>query len=239
MATRQMERSLEARRAAAAVRLSELGEQEERLLEMLQDVRGKRTRTEEELRYCEGGGRVATASRRSVIGEETWRRTARELGTFTTGELAAALDVKPATASRHLNELIEAGILKPAGRAMGRPIYEYVKPTEAGAAFEQQRKLTRVPDPYLGAVDMPVRGMAVEGSGRSGDLYGGIQNSEVRAVVKRAIRMGWDLQRTGTNHFKLVRAGCKAIPVPGTTVHRNAAHNVEAALQRAHRRSAA
>jgi hypothetical protein len=207
-----VDRSVQARIAAVQTRLDELNAEETQLLERLQAVRATRAKSEDELRHAEQG----LSSRRGVP-EETWRRTVRELGTFTVSELATELDCSPATAKKHLDAMACAvpPLVKSAGRILGKAAYEYVKPDDAGRAFEAQQRLRVVPTPeqHALATALPVR----DNSSVRQSLIGEVQYKLIRQVVREAVDNGWQLQRTGGGgkHLRLVK-GKRRITVPQT-----------------------
>lgn len=141
--------------------------------------------------------------------EEKWRAAVRQLNAFTVGELATELEVPKPTAKRHLDAMVDEGLVRPAGRFGKSPMYEYIKPPDAGESFEAQQRLRVVHDEAL----PPVRSQEVVGTGSNGDLKA--LPKEVRDVVKEAMQDGWSFGRVGNNHFMLRKDGMK-VRVAGT-----------------------
>jgi DNA-binding transcriptional ArsR family regulator len=204
-----MDRPVQARLGAAKLRLRELTEEEEALLQRLQALREQRRKTEDEIKLCQ------TPVRRRVTGntEEAWRRAARKLGAFTAAELATELGVTRATAKKHLNAMHEAGIVKDLGRRMfGSPMFEYLKPTEAGEAHEAQKRLRVVPDPEREAVSAPLRRQDVKhtSTGR------GSIPKEIMPLIQEAQQRGWVLGSDGGKHDYYLKLGPHKVPVSGS-----------------------
>jgi AraC-like DNA-binding protein len=210
-----IDRPVQARLAAVASRVDQLQGEQSRLLDRLTEVRQELARAREERALVEQATKPA---RRAGIAEEVLRRTVRELGTFTVSELAAELGCSPGTAKRRLDSMLSATppMAKPAGRVMGKPVYEWVRPTEAGAAFENQQRLgTRGPSEsaVLAMADRVERGRPVAGVGDPSSV---IAKKEVREVVRAALRDGWRLVPKGDGHWNLVSPQGASIGVAGT-----------------------
>lgn len=126
---------------------------------------------------------------------------------FTTGELANMLGCSKQTATRWLSVMQEDGHVKKGRRVFGEPTWEYVKPSDAGEAFVNQRRhLASVPPPEVAAV--------TQAASRNEDikvrkLHDQIKSKEVREAVMEAEADGWELSRTGTDHFALRKDGMK------------------------------
>lgn len=166
--------------------------------------------------------------------EDRWRAAVRKLGTFTTGELATELDVSKPVAKRHLDKMVEEGIVAPDGRYRKSPMFKYQRPVEAGDGFDAQQRLRVVPDFEVPQV---VRAGTIAGTGTNADPLNGLVK-EVRSVVKAAMKDGWDFQRVGGDHFRLTKTGCKAVPVAGTPRNAgNHATQVATNLRNAHLRA--
>lgn len=193
------EASRQAKLAALRSEAVELNEEEERLLGLLQEVRHRQERTKDSILRTERGWGVHD---RRVVPQESWRRTVRELGTFTVSELATELAVSQATAKKRIDELKEAGIVRDAGRLGGKHLYEYAKPEEAGAEYEAQRRLRVVaPPPEVAVVAQVARGQEVRQS-----RIGSVPDKMMREVAREAIGAGWTLSSGGGKHaFRLVR----------------------------------
>lgn len=193
-----MDRPVEARWNVANVRKKVLQETERELLAKLAQTRESLAHCERELRLCED----AQKPRRQSVAEETWRRTVRQLGTFTVSELACELGVSTALARKHLGTMMDMDppMAKTVGRALGKQLYSYCKPTEAGAAFETERRLRVVGD-IVPDVDAPVRGAAVAGTGSN--PWDVISHKVLRDAVRDAVRAGWKLQKKGDGHWSL------------------------------------
>lgn len=196
--------SAKARLAALRSRAKQLEQEEEDLVQRLERVRAEKIRTSTGLLDVERA--LSSARIGGGKSEETWRRTVRELGTFTPSELAAELGCTNQTAKKHIDDLVEAKILTPAGRVAGKPLYEYVKPTDAGEAFEQQRDRP--------VIKLPTSEQLVTNDLRSARPHdvrqskiSGVRDKEIRKVVREAMALGWRLEQQGrTGHvFRLVR----------------------------------
>jgi hypothetical protein len=202
-------RSLQARKGVVLQRLRVLEAEEESILENLSDLRERMAKALQELEHVERESRP----KRSVTPEEEWRRTVRQLGVFVTSELATELGCSGITAKKHINEMMEAGIVRPAGKVFGKPAYEYVKPTDAGEKFEAQRKH------QLHAVESVATAAPKRGTVMGVSKGGGaepIPNKDIRKAVAAAIRNGWDLERKGDGHWKLTKPGLPSVSVAGT-----------------------
>lgn len=206
----RMNRSVEARLHAAQLRKRTLLESETSLREELTRIRRDLAACEQEIALCEDAGRP----RRKGVAEETWRRTVRQLGTFTVSELGTELGVTVQTARKHLDTMLKMDppIVKADGRSLGQKLYVYCKPTDAGAAFETQHRLRPVGEDFS-TDDAPLRGVAVAGTGsRPEDA---IVAKPVRAAVRGAIAAGWTLHPKGDGHWSL-RKGDQEVGVAGT-----------------------
>lgn len=214
-----MDRSLQARTGAVQARLLELTEEEERLLARLQALRENKARAREELRLCEASAHPTR--RPTTVPVATWRRTVREMGTFTVSELANELGCSAQTARGHLKTMVDMNMVQSAGRALGKPLYEYVKPTEAGNAFTaQQIHRAQEPAPETVAV--------IERSGQA--ATGFMERArrsiapEVWRVVVEACDAGWRLGEGGGEHsFYLQRPGVRRVFIVGSPRNKGAA----------------
>lgn len=195
-------------------RQAALTEEEQRLLDRLQEVRAELAKTSSDLQTAELADERSRAKGKGIP-VETWRRTVRELGVFTVSELAAELGCSKPVAAKRLNAMltIVPPMIRPAGRALGKPVFEYVRPTEEGKAFEaQQRVRDRVTPEQHAAAMVPDRPHDIEQS-----LIGQIAIKEIRTVARDAINAGWTLEHTGGagHHLRLVR-GKRRITLPTT-----------------------
>lgn len=206
----------EPRRNYLVSQIETLRAEERRLLALLNQTRVQLGEAEGSL-HSVGRAADPTTPARAVASEAQWRETIRSLGTFTVSELAAELGCKQATARKHLDALIASERVVPAGRVLGKAVYEYARPTEPGPAFEAQRRLQSVPTPEAQAQAMateaPVRG-TVAGISQRHDSHM-IPNKVVRAAVAEAEGRGWRIKRKGDGHFVLVK-GARRVPVAGT-----------------------
>lgn len=209
-ATHDLRDAASTRLAAAGVRVADLSDEERRLLERLQQTRAAlaRARAEHE-RMQREEERVRAGGRAPGPPIETWRRTVRQLGVFTVSELAAELEVSRPVAKKHLDAMLThvPPLVVPAGRVLGKAAYEYVRPTEAGAAFEIDRRRAVVDEPIQYAE--PVAGV----SKNAGSAM--IADKVVREAVRDAERRGWVLHKKGDGHFVLTK-GTKRVPVAGS-----------------------
>lgn len=160
----------------------------------------------------------------------TVRDTVRQLGSFSTNELATELEVTVPAAARWLARLQEDGLVRKGGRVLGKPSWEYMKPTAAGAAFDnQQRHLRSVPLPEDVAM-LPER----EHDIKITRLSDRISAKDVKAAVKEAEAAGWVLTATGTDHFLLRHPDGMKLHVAGTPRNpSNAARNIRQARRNA------
>jgi hypothetical protein len=228
-----MDRVLEARITAVQTRLAQLTAREQGLLRKLNAVRdemaGARAEEQQVAR--------AIAKANQPPSEEAWRAAVRRLGIFTVSEVAAELGVTSATAKRHMDMMAEADppIVKPDGRLGKAPMYSYIKPTEAGAAFDIQ-KLRAVEVAEIVATSRP-SSAPVPGTGsHPADV---IAAAAVRRVVKKAIANGWRLQAKGDGHYSL-RKGSAEVGVAGTPKNpTGAAAVIERMMRNAEQRMAA
>lgn len=192
-------------------RIDDLTEREQQLLDALQEVRAGLAKSRVELESTERAGERVRAPTRTGVPEETLRRVVRALGTFTVSELAAELGCKQATAKKRLDAMIEMQMARPAGRVMGKAVYEFTKPTDEGEAFRtQQRHLAAVPEVVERA--QPVAGVSRGGGARM------ITDKEVRQACQEAERRGWKLIKKGDGHFVLTK-GSRRVSVAGTPRH--------------------
>jgi bacterioferritin-associated ferredoxin len=205
----------EARLAALRNRVAQLERDEEGLLTKLEQIRAEKNRSQASIIDTERALSPSARGRRGVA-EHSFRRAVRELGTFTPSELAAELGCSKQSAKKHIDELVEAEIIKPAGRLAGKPMFEYVKPTEAGEAFDaqQHRPTIKLPTPE----QVQAREVA---RARPHDIrqsrISGVRDKEIRKVVREAQALGWELQQHGrTGHvFRLVR-DTDSVSLPST-----------------------
>lgn len=205
------------------VRVEELTAEEQRLLTLLSETRERLETVREDLvenrarlanveRYA--GRPAGKPGRRPNVAAETFRRVIRELGTFTVSELASELDCNQQTAKRYLDAMLttDPPVVVSAGRAMGKPIYEYRKPIEAGDAFTAQQRLRSVPD-----LDSVI-GVGSEAQARNGEGPTGrwasdsLSEKVVRDAVNDAERRGWKLKKKGDGHYVLIK-GAKRVGV--------------------------
>jgi hypothetical protein len=204
-------------------RLEELTAQELRLLSLLEEVREQLGTTRAELVRVESAvertpSRAAVVNGRGgskrKVGEATLRRVVRELGTFTVSELASELGCSAATANARLKALSVSvpPIVRPAGRAMGKALFEHIKPNDPGEAFETQRRLRVVGEPSVATEAQPHG--TVAGVSRSGGSDS-LPDKVVREAVKAAERKGWELRPKGDGHYVLVK-GARRVPVSST-----------------------
>lgn len=196
-----MDRSVEARLHDLQSRRDKLSTEVEGLLKKLEEARSQRDALGEVMRRIE---REVREDRRAALSEEGWRRAVRQLGTFTVSELAAELSVSNATATKHLKAMAAAGLVKAAGRVLGKPLYEYIRPTDAGEAYEQQqeRRLRIVEDPPEEVTTVIV---AERGLGVAQSLLSSIATKEIREVAREAISKGWTLENIGGKHIMALR----------------------------------
>jgi hypothetical protein len=105
--------------------------------------------------------------------------------------------------------MLDMGLVAPAGRALGKSLFEYQRPEGEGEAFKaQQRHLEAVPVVETITV---TRGGAVEGTGRGIT----VANKDVRQACEEAERRGWKLRKKGDGHYVLVK-GSRRVPVAGS-----------------------
>lgn len=219
-----MDRALEARLNAAKDRKRSLVATEASLREKLHDVRVSIAACDREITLCEAADQER---KRGNVVQHELRATVRRLGVFTVSELAAELGVKNPTARKHLAAMEAAGMVQGAGRSLGQTLYQYVKPTEAGGAFEQQRALRVVPDESVGTT----RSLPVAGTGSM--PWDAIAAKPVREAVRDACRAGWQLKKKGDGHWNLIKDGRK-VGVAGTPANPDGAADV---IRRATRRA--
>lgn len=196
-----MDHGAETRLAALRTQFAQTEREEEDLHRSLEQVRATKGRIAAAIHDTERALEGVKLGR-GAAADTTVRRIARELGTFTVSEFAAELDCSKPTAKRRIDGLVAEEILKPAGRFSGSPVFEYVKPTEAGVAFEQQQRLGRpvikLPEPErLGERPRDIKQSSI----------GGIRDKLIKEVAREAIANGWELVDKGTSghHHRLVR----------------------------------
>jgi hypothetical protein len=214
--TNSLSASVTGRSNVLRARIDDLTARERQLLDALGEVRAGLAKSREELIEAERAQeRIKQPGKRAALAEATWRQTVRQLRTFTVSELATELGCSTQTATKHLKTMIDAEMVKPAGRVMGKALFEYAKPTGGpGEAFESQqekrRHLTPVPEVVA---DLAVKrtGTAVAGTG--GGMV--VSNKDVRQACEEAQRRGWKLSKKGDGHFVLVN-GPRRVPVSGT-----------------------
>lgn len=214
-----MDRSVQAQEGAVKARLLEMTEEEERLLARLQALRENKAAERERLRHLEES--AAPRRRPNTVPVATWRRTVRELGTFTVSELANELGCTPATARNHLQTMLDMTMVKPAGKAFGKAVYEYVKPTEAGVAFTAQQA-HRMQEPAPEVVAVAERG----GQAATGFMERARRSivPEVWRVVVEACDAGWKLgEGSGEHSFYLQRPGARRVFIVSSPRNKGAA----------------
>jgi hypothetical protein len=152
----------------------------------------------------------------------------RELGTFTVSELAAELGCSKPVAAKRLNAMMTVvpPMIRPAGRALGKPIFEYLRPHDEGLAFANQQRMRERTTPEQHAVAMapPLveRNQEVKNS-----LVESISAKEIRAVVREAIDAGWKLEvGSGKHRLRLVNGGKRVTVVSTPRNPSNAANNL-------------
>lgn len=194
--------------------LQRLQIREQGLLAELEDVRRKVAEYEQRMKWEAPALAPPPASVTSIDVEAIWRRKVREMGTFTVGELAGVMDVSKQTAKKRLDRMAQQGIVKPAGKFQGHPMFEYVKPAEAGDAFKkQQATRPRETPEELAARLAPSPLKQVRGQASNGQkLSASMSAKESKKAVQEAEARGWKLQRTGGNHY-LLKKGDKVVAV--------------------------
>lgn len=150
---------------------------------------------------------------RVTVSEEQWRRAVRKLQSFTVSELAAELGCSKGTAKRHLDEMaaLDYPLVKPAGRLGRMPMFQYIKPQDAGERFTKQQALRDRTPPEATA---RTYGGPIAGTGRHPASV--ISATEVRkAVIEVMSEGGWRLHPKGDGHWDLIKGDVK-VPVAGT-----------------------
>lgn len=197
--------------------IDELTDRERQLLDALQETRAGLAKARTDLADAERAReRIKAPGARSAVSEETWRRTVRQLRTFTVSELAAELGCSKATAKKRLDTMIEAKMVAPDGRVMGKALFtwaEHEVPETIAPAPEAARAVRRLsPVPEVGDL-APERG-TVAGV-RKSTVSSAIGDKNVRQACEEAQRRGWEVQRKGSGHFLLVK-GPRRVPVSST-----------------------
>jgi hypothetical protein len=210
-----VDRSVEARLVAAKARKRDLLASEASLRARLNEVEAELGKADEEIGMCEAAmERATSAVRANRTADAELRRIVKKMGQFTAAELATELGVTRQTAKRRLDIEVEEGRARPLGvRVFGSPLYEYVKPTDAGDAFHAQQfhRPYLVEDVGVGASSLA--GSATTGTGRP--AYEMIAAKEVREACKQAMLQGWKLTKKGDGHFLLQKDG-RRLGVAGT-----------------------
>lgn len=131
------------------------------------------------------------------VTEARWISAARELGSFSAAELGAELGVTKQVARKHIAELEADGRLVPDGMLGKTPTWRFAKPTDAGEAFEAQRRLQLVREFQRPAVE------AVAGTGGHNPINQLKGSPDTKAAVRDAIAAGWMFRELGSGHFVL------------------------------------
>lgn len=138
------------------------------------------------------------------------------LGRFTTNQLAQEMEVGWATARKHLDRLIDQGIVMivtgergPRDAVLFELVGERPEPK-----MERERRLTpelEVMQKWAGGA--PERGLAIPGTGTGPKVS---NNKDVNLLVAAAQAFGWEVVAAG-KHYKIVVPGAvRPIPIPGT-----------------------
>lgn len=202
-----MDRSMQAKKAAVEQRISDLDNRREALYEEMETVKHQRERAVDELRAVEQAIKLATPTEGATV-----VTAVRKLGSFTLPELISALRSVPSSRVRlHVKRLLDDGTIEPAGKVMGKAMYEFKAPTDAGSAFERQQERRKLEESEL-VEFVRSGGRAVPGTGNT---LSQISDAEVRKAVRDAIADGWALEKIGGTHFRLSR-GKRHVTVPST-----------------------
>lgn len=195
-------------------RVAELAAMERRLQACLDDVRAAGEQAMADLAGAAAGdmalrplgaaGGKPQGFHHRPLRLETVRDAVVTLKRFTIGELAAELGCSNARARRELDRVMQ--LVKPDGGIGKRQIWAYVPPDGPGAAFTQQQKL-RVPEPTVSRTP----GGEVRQS-----IISMVSDKEIKAVVREALRDGWELVHTGGRHHLALVKGGRTVGLPST-----------------------
>lgn len=99
------------------------------------------------------------------------------------------------------------------GRLGRKPIYAYIKPTDAGERFKRQRALqtARPPEVMAAAMTAPDRHMEVRQSRLSE-----IPVKEIREVAREAVNCGWTYHSANGSSKARLSKGARLVRVPTT-----------------------
>lgn len=162
------------------------------------------------------------------VDEPAFRRCVAKLGKFTRQQLAARYkeetgqEISMPTITRYLDELVELGIARDTGerrksvdaegkrRGRAAIVYEYVRPTDEGAAARFSRQHRGRGDYSSGVAATPrSSGKVVAGTGRAHR----ITDKEIKRMIQAAVAAGWEYE-PGPHHK--LRKGRDLVVLPNT-----------------------
>lgn len=168
------------------------------------------------------------------ISYDDLRSTARRLGRFTRGDIAAHLGISPNHAGKRLEELVLEGIIQtpenPEERVrrngVGRPqhVYEYVSPGNSPGNFSRSTRPT--PEAEVIARVSRSRGDVVSGKKIRG------ARPETDRLIKEVRANGGQLKK-GKHGHKVLKDGKVVGSIPNTPSDHRSTKNTRADLKRA------
>lgn len=173
---------------------------------------------------------VEAKPQRKPVNEGELRLAVQQLKNFTMPELCAKMDRHQAALTGRVEKLIEAGIVRPTGAKRASQgskrlaaEFEYVKPTDPGAAFRVQQATRPVERPGRNG-----NGGPVAGTGRQGKT-----DKEVAELVEAVRKAGGSAELNGSGHWKVRDASGHAVgSIPATPSDHRSLKNSQADLRR-------